>query len=57
MTVKTLKDLIAEGVEGRHVLVRSDFNVPLNDAREITDAGRITHRCLLLRLWWMVAPA
>ncbi|AFH52056.1 Phosphoglycerate kinase [Corynebacterium pseudotuberculosis] len=42
MTVKTLKDLIAEGVEGRHVLVRSDFNVPLNDAREITDAGRIT---------------
>ena len=42
MTVKTLQDLLAEGVEGRHVLVRSDFNVPLNDDREITDAGRIT---------------
>nr|WP_306428376.1 MULTISPECIES: phosphoglycerate kinase [unclassified Corynebacterium] len=37
-----MKDLLDEGVEGRHVLVRSDFNVPLNDAREITDAGRIT---------------
>ncbi|MCQ9351438.1 phosphoglycerate kinase [Corynebacterium sp. 153RC1] len=42
MSVKSLKDLLDEGVEGRHVLVRSDFNVPLNDAREITDAGRIT---------------
>ncbi|PSA79020.1 phosphoglycerate kinase [Corynebacterium diphtheriae] len=42
MAIKTLKDLLAEGVEGRHVLVRSDFNVPLNDDREITDAGRIT---------------
>lgn len=42
MSVKTLQDLINEGVEGRHVLVRSDFNVPLNDDREITDAGRIT---------------
>lgn len=42
MTVKTLQDLINEGVQGRHVLVRSDFNVPLNDDREITDAGRIT---------------
>ncbi|MCS4489285.1 phosphoglycerate kinase [Corynebacterium sp. ES2794-CONJ1] len=42
MAVKTLQDLIKEGVSGRHILVRSDFNVPLNDAREITDAGRIT---------------
>ena len=38
---KTLKDLLDEGVDGRHVLVRSDFNVPLNDAGEITDNGRI----------------
>ena len=38
---KTLKDLLAEGVDGRHILVRSDFNVPLNDAGEITDNGRI----------------
>lgn len=41
MTVFTLKDLLAEGVEGRHVLVRSDFNVPLNENGEITDPGRI----------------
>ncbi|MGP6173120.1 phosphoglycerate kinase [Corynebacterium sp. A21] len=41
MSLKTLQDLLDEGVDGRHVLVRSDFNVPLNDAGEITDAGRI----------------
>jgi len=51
--VRTLDDLIAEGVEGRTVLVRSDLNVPLDappdvppDAkagghRRITDDGRI----------------
>ncbi|MCZ9308599.1 phosphoglycerate kinase [Corynebacterium uberis] len=42
MAIKTVDDLLKEGVEGRHVLVRSDFNVPLNDAGEITDPGRIT---------------
>lgn len=42
MTVKTLQDLLDEGVDNRHILVRSDFNVPLNDAGEITDPGRIT---------------
>ena len=42
MAVKTLQDLISEGVAGRHILVRSDFNVPLNEAGEITDVGRIT---------------
>lgn len=41
MTIKTLQDLLDEGVSGRYVLVRSDFNVPLNDAGEITDPGRI----------------
>jgi len=38
--VKTLDDLIDEGVEGRAVLVRSDLNVPL-DGTTITDDGRI----------------
>jgi len=41
MAVKTLDDLLAEGVSGRGVLVRSDLNVPLDDARNITDPGRI----------------
>jgi len=42
MAVKQLKDLIEAGVEDRYVLVRSDFNVPLDDDRNITDKGRIT---------------
>ncbi|WP_288049615.1 phosphoglycerate kinase, partial [Nocardia sp.] len=42
MGVKTLQDLLAEGVEGRGVLVRSDLNVPLDDNGQITDPGRIT---------------
>ena len=40
MSVKTLADLLNEGVEGRHVLVRSDLNVPL-DGDRITDFGRV----------------
>src|SRR3978361_58497 len=42
MAVNTLDDLLAEGVSGRGVLVRSDLNVPLNDDGDITDPGRIT---------------
>jgi phosphoglycerate kinase len=38
--VKSLDDLIGEGVSGRTVLVRSDLNVPL-DGDRITDDGRI----------------
>ena len=38
--MKTVDDLIAEGVAGRRVLVRSDLNVPLDGTR-ITDDGRI----------------
>jgi len=38
--VKTLDDLLAAGVVGRRVLVRSDLNVPL-DGDRITDDGRI----------------
>lgn len=41
MAVKTLDDLLAEGVSGRGVLVRSDLNVPLDDNGTITDPGRI----------------
>ncbi|MFY9922164.1 MAG: phosphoglycerate kinase, partial [Mycobacterium sp.] len=41
MAVQTLDDLLAEGVSGRGVLVRSDLNVPLDDDRNITDPGRI----------------
>ncbi|WKD57618.1 Phosphoglycerate kinase [Corynebacterium capitovis DSM 44611] len=41
MPLKTLQQLLDEGVRGRHILVRSDFNVPLDDNGTITDAGRI----------------
>lgn len=42
MAVPNLSDLLAEGVSGRGVLVRSDLNVPLDDEGAITDPGRIT---------------
>ena len=38
--MKSLDDLVSEGVSGRTVLVRSDLNVPL-DGDKITDDGRI----------------
>ncbi|HWR46611.1 MAG TPA: phosphoglycerate kinase [Pseudonocardiaceae bacterium] len=38
--MRTLDDLLASGVSGRTVLVRTDLNVPLDGAR-ITDDGRI----------------
>ncbi|HEY3016441.1 MAG TPA: phosphoglycerate kinase [Nocardioides sp.] len=38
--MRTLDDLLAEGVGGRNVLVRTDLNVPL-DGGQITDDGRI----------------
>jgi phosphoglycerate kinase len=44
-SLPTLKDLLAEGVSGRGVLVRSDLNVPLDYSGlegTITDPGRIT---------------
>ncbi|RDI50763.1 phosphoglycerate kinase [Nocardia mexicana] len=47
MAVKTLQDLLSEGVEGRGVLVRSDLNVPLDsavssDPQAIASGGKIT---------------
>jgi phosphoglycerate kinase len=39
--LSTLDDLLAEGVSGRGVLVRSDLNVPLDGDGNITDPGRI----------------
>ena len=40
-SIPSLSDLLAQGVSGRGVLVRSDLNVPLDDDRTITDPGRI----------------
>jgi phosphoglycerate kinase len=40
--MRSVDDLIAEGVSGRRVLVRTDLNVPLDkQTRAITDDGRI----------------
>src|SRR5437763_6249180 len=40
--MRSVDDLIAEGVSGRRVLLRADLNVPVDQAtREITDDGRI----------------
>ncbi|RKF28548.1 phosphoglycerate kinase [Micromonospora globbae] len=42
MSIRTLDDLLAEGVSGRRVLVRADLNVPLDkQSGAITDDGRI----------------
>ncbi len=38
--MKTLDDLLADGVQDRFVLLRADFNVPM-DGYRITDDGRI----------------
>ncbi|MEU2348963.1 phosphoglycerate kinase [Modestobacter sp. NPDC049651] len=40
--MKSVDELIADGVSGRRVLLRADLNVPLDkDTRAITDDGRI----------------
>ncbi|MGC4750122.1 phosphoglycerate kinase [Micromonospora sp. DT201] len=42
MSIRTLDDLLAEGVSGRRVLVRADLNVPLDkQTGAISDDGRI----------------
>ena len=40
-SIKSLDDLLSEGVAGRGVLVRSDLNVPVDGDGNITDPGRI----------------
>ena len=49
MAVNSLADLLAEGVEGRGVLVRCDLNVPLDEAGTVTDTGRIDASAPTLR--------
>ncbi|GMA39484.1 phosphoglycerate kinase [Mobilicoccus caccae] len=39
--MKTIDDLTSQDLKGTRVLVRSDLNVPLDDARTITDDGRV----------------
>jgi phosphoglycerate kinase len=48
--MRAVDDLIAEGVSGRRVLLRTDLNVPLDKSTgEITDDGRIRASLPLLR--------
>ncbi|WP_026531773.1 phosphoglycerate kinase [Arthrobacter sp. H41] len=52
MSYASLEDLLAEGVRGRRVLVRSDLNVPLDGnvpSLRVTDDGRVRASLPVLR--------
>ena len=40
MSAQTIQDLLAAGVQGRHILIRSDLNTPLDEGN-VSDDGRI----------------
>jgi phosphoglycerate kinase len=42
--MRTIDDLLSEGVAGRRVLVRADLNVPLDGDRRRLQAGRVSQR-------------
>lgn len=50
MASKNLTDLSEERLRGRRVLVRVDYNVPLDASGEVTDANRIEETLPTLRL-------